>query len=61
MVFIEEIFGIISNFNGNNSEEKIIHTYVDSEKINNYETPFISEIDFSDKFEEDEEGSEGQL
>ena len=37
-----------------NEEETIIYTYVDSESIHNYETPFISEIDFSDKFEEDE-------
>ena len=42
------------NEEGNNSEEKIIYTYVDSKNINNYETPFIAEIDFSDKFEEDE-------
>ena len=37
-----------------NDADKIIHTYVDSEKILDYETPFTQEIDFSDKFEGDE-------
>ena len=34
------------------SQERTIYVYVDSPNINKYETPFISEIDFSDKFED---------
>lgn len=35
-------------------EETEIFTYVDSSHISDYETPFISEIDFSDKFNDGE-------
>lgn len=39
---------------GQQPEEQIIYTYVDSPNIGAYETPFIGEIDFSEKFGEKE-------
>lgn len=39
---------------GQESEEQIIVTYVDSPLINEYETPFIGEVDFSERFEDGE-------
>ena len=37
---------------GGDSKEIIVSTYVDSPLINEYETPFVGEVDFSDRFEE---------
>lgn len=39
---------------GQESEEQTIITYVDSPLINEYETPFIGEVDFSSRFKEGE-------
>ena len=39
---------------GQESEEQTIITYVDSPLINEYETPFIGEVDFSSRFKDDE-------
>ncbi|MFR5267209.1 phage tail spike protein [Clostridium sp.] len=51
----------IAKSKNNNDEEIIISTYVDSTLINNYETPFIEEIDFSSDFEQDEDISLSKL
>ena len=39
---------------GQESEEQTIITYVDSPLINEYETPFIGEVDFSSRFKDGE-------
>ena len=39
---------------GQESEEQVVRTYVDSPLIGEYETPFIGEVDFSSRFEEGE-------
>ena len=44
----------IAKYTDDNQEEVIVVVYVDSPYINNYETPFISEIDFTQSFEENE-------
>lgn len=47
----------IAKYNDENNNEIIVKSnpeYVDSPLINSYETPFISEIDFSQEFENDE-------
>lgn len=47
----------ISKYTDDNNNEIIVKSnpeYVDSPLINNYETPFIQEIDFSQEFENDE-------
>lgn len=51
----------IAKSKNNNDEEIIISTYVDSTLINNYETPFVEEIDFSSDFEQDEDISLSKL
>ncbi|WP_297637249.1 phage tail spike protein [uncultured Clostridium sp.] len=45
----------IAKYNNEENEEIIVNSsprYIDSPLIGNYETPFIEEIDFSDKFED---------
>ena len=37
---------------GEDAQEQMIYTYVDSPNIGAYETPFIGEVDFTDKFKE---------
>lgn len=46
---------------GQESEEQTIITYVDSPLINEYETPFIGEVDFSSRFKDDEVPSVSKL
>ncbi len=54
----------IAKYNDENNNEIIVKSnpeYVDSPLINNYETPFIQEIDFSGEFENDETPTPAKL
>ena len=44
----------VATYSDENGVQQIISTYVNSEKINDYETPFISEIDFTENFTDGE-------
>ena len=46
----------IAKYRDENQEEVVVVSspeFIDSPYINNYETPFIQEIDFSDQFKDD--------
>lgn len=54
----------IAKYNDENNNEIIVKSnpeYVDSPLMNSYETPFISEIDFSQEFENDETPTPSKL
>lgn len=54
----------IAKYNDENNNEIIVESnprYIDSPKINNYEMPFISEIDFSSEFDNDEKPTAEKL
>lgn len=54
----------IAKYNDTNGDEVIVNSeprYIDSPKVLDYETPFIEEIDFSDKFGENETPTPSKL